>query len=128
MKRAFACVVIAALSGCASLAHGTVPSARAINAIEGGYAMLLDIKGGGVAPIDVLNVGPQVKVRNIACTAVDVSTATCTYDADRCLPAESDPDGDGWCHRTARYIRIHRPSDPSHVATISDGWTVDRPR
>jgi hypothetical protein len=124
MKVATGCVLTAALAGCAS---AQTPSPRTIEAIEGGYFMLLDLKGGGVAPIDVLNAGPQVKVRDVSCRASGRTTAVCTYTVDRCLAVESDHDGDGWCRRTEKFVRTGTPSDPYRALLVNNGWTVDHP-
>jgi hypothetical protein len=44
----------------------------------------------------------RVKVRSAACRPIEATLADCAYEF-RCLEAD-DPDRDGWCTRTARFI------------------------
>jgi hypothetical protein len=81
-----------------------------------------------VGPVAALS-SPQaskVKVRNVACAPEGEGAAICHYEANRCLDHENDSDGDGWCQRQQKFVRIDRPLHPFHVVMIRDGWTIDR--
>jgi hypothetical protein len=125
MKRTAFALVLAGLTGCATPG---VPSKHSIWVIENGYSVARDIKSGGVALADIYSAQADFRVRHVSCSAADPVTAVCSYDANVCLAGEEDSDHDGWCHRTAKYTRLDRRSDPHENLMTSDGWTVDRPR
>jgi len=115
-------------AGCATPGRqAPIPAPRTIAQIESGYRLLQLIVDVGVVDSASMNGASRVKVRSVACEADGEAAAVCEYDASRCLPSEADPDGDEWCRRKARFVRVDHPHDPFHVAMIAQGWTVDRP-
>ncbi len=93
-------------------------------AIESGYALVQDLTVIGVMHSSPMNRLSRVRVRKIAC-AREVDAAVCIYEADRCLDGELDVDGDGWCRRQARFLRMQWPRSP--FDPIVRGWALDRP-
>ena len=118
--------MLIALSGCVTHPVPVVPSTRVIESIETGYLLLKNIEGAGVSDTESMNAEARVAVRNVECTLVEPRMAVCEYEASKCLDGESDPDADGWCSRTSRFVRVDHPEYPFHVAMIYKGWTVDR--
>ncbi len=112
---------ICLVPGYAIARQPAIPSAGTIARIESGYALLQDIRSVGV-----VNHALRVKVREVRCTVDGTGAAICSYSADRCLEGESDPDGVGWCQRSARFVRIRHAQYPFQAAMIARGWTVDR--
>lgn len=128
MKWAAIYLATAIVAGCATNDRSALyPSNLTIARIESGHALLQDIKVVGVADSATMNDNARVHVRNVACSA-SAADAICDYEASRCLEDETDTDGDGWCRRTARFIKIAWPSDPFQSVMIDKGWTVDRVR
>ncbi|MEA1015193.1 hypothetical protein [Sphingosinicella sp. LY1275] len=122
-------MLLAVSVGCATPGRqAPVPAPRTIAQIESGYRLLQLIVDVGVVDNASMNAASRVKVRGVACQADGEVAAVCEYDASRCLPPEADLDGDEWCRRKARFVRVDRPDDPFHVVMIAQGWTVDRPR
>lgn len=119
-------VLLCALCGCVSRGSSLalVPSAKTIVAIESGYALVQNLTVVGVADSATMNRASRVKVRKIAC-AREGDVAVCMYEADHCLEGESDSDGDGWCQRQARFLRMQRHRSP--LDPIVQGWALDRP-
>lgn len=128
VKRVAECVLFGILAGCVASGSGVTPSRYAVAQIESGYALLQDVGKVGVADSATMNAGSRVKVRNVTCMRSGSDAAICDYDADRCMDTERDVDGDGWCRRTSRFLRVSEPADPFHIAMIYNGWTLDRPR
>jgi hypothetical protein len=112
--------------GCATARQSTTPSASTIARVESGYALLQDLSSVGVADSAAMNRAARVRVREVSCTADGIDAAICAYAADRCLEGESDPDGDGWCQRSARFVRVRHAQSPGQAAMLVRGWTVDR--
>jgi hypothetical protein len=123
-------LLIAASAGCTTTPAepAAIPSARTVARIESGYALLRNIEVVGVVDSASMNAAAKVRVRRVACTPAGPSAALCDYEAGRCLDDEDDSDGDGWCRRSARFVRVDRAADPFHVTMIHRGWTVDRSR
>lgn len=117
------------LAGCAANAppkgagEARLPSPKAIAAMETGYQLLENIRVVGVVDSESMNREARTRVRNVACAPSPGGSATCGYEADRCLDSEQ-PGQDGWCRRTARFVPTTEvPPGP----TSAGGWSLDRP-
>ena len=106
-------------------APSLVPSLKAVAYMETGYMMDHNLREVGVYESEAMNRDARVRVRNLTCTPLADGTATCTYDASRCLPDELAAEQIGWCRRTAHFIRS--TSVPPELWS-DQGWSLDRPR
>lgn len=114
-----------ALASCTGPAGWDAPiTSRTIAVLESGRALRSDLATVGVVDSAAMNAAARVRVRAVICNPPERDRVTCTYEADRCLDSEQDGDGDGWCARTATFVRWLAPPDP---AFSRNGWFLDRP-
>ena len=73
---------------------------------------------------EAMNAASRVKVRNARCSPTGSAAATCRYEASRCFSTERDADGDGWCARTSKFVRVDGQRAIGDV--VVRGWALDR--
>lgn len=107
------------------MADAALPSTRTIGLVESGHQLLADLTVvGSYTDPEVLNAESRVTVRNVSCRATDRAAATCSYEASRCLAQETDIDGDGWCARTSKFVKVDGQRGIGDV--VVRGWALDR--
>ena len=128
MKCGLGFASLLALTACADRTTDVaVPSTRTIAQVESGRQLRADLTVvGAYTDPDVLNAESRVKVRHASCRAIDRAAATCSYEASRCLAEETDTDGDGWCARTSRFVKVD--GRPGMGDVVVKGWALDRCR
>jgi hypothetical protein len=126
MQRDLGFTIFLSLTACAArIADLAIPSTRTIAQIESGHQLLADLTVvGAYADPDELNAESRVRVRNATCRATDRAAANCKYEASRCLANETDIDGDGWCARTSKFLKVD--GQPGLGEVVVNGWALDR--
>ena len=125
MKPSLGFAFLLTVTACAGVPDVALPSARTISKVESGHQLLADLTAVGAhTDADVLNAESRVRVRNASCRAADASAATCRYEASRCLDDEIDTDGDGWCARTSRFVKVGGQRGIGDV--VVKGWAIER--
>jgi len=125
MDHPFAGIMVLALAACTAGGSVVFPSQRTIAHLETGQRFLDNLALAGAAhDTHTMNAEARVDVRDIRCGVTGSSSAMCSYETDRCTTAESDPDGDGWCARTSKFVRVDSRRGIGDV--IDSGWGFDR--
>ena len=125
MKRSSIAIMMLVLAAC-STASGrpAVPSPTTIARIESGTQLVRDLTVvGAYGDPAEMNAESRVKVRRVECVPLGADAAECSYEASRCIDAETDSDHDGWCARTARFARLKFPREPFDV--MVRGWAPE---
>jgi hypothetical protein len=98
-----------------------LPSERTIAQIERGHRLLENVAAAGAAhDTQTMNGEARVGIRELRCSATGPDSATCSYETNGCTTAQSDTDGEEWCARTSKFIRVDNPRGIGDV--IADGW------
>lgn len=127
MKYVLAITVAVALTACSTMSgQRIVPTQSTIARIESGKQLVRDLGVvGAYGDPAVMNAESRVRVRLVTCTSLGANAAMCSYEANRCLATETDSDGDGWCFRTTKFVRIKYVRVPFDV--IVRGWASEQP-
>ena len=125
MKHALGCLIALPLAACMTANSGpALPTKGIIAEIERGRGFLDNLVAAGAAhDAQTMNAEARVGVRNVRCSVTGPDSATCRYETDQCAIAESDADGDGWCARTSKFVRVDRPRGIGDV--VDRGWGFD---
>lgn len=127
MRHIVTATAVAALTACTTTAgQQIVPTRSTVARIESGYQLVRDLGSvGAYADPAEMNRESRVRVRAVACTNPAAGTAICKYETNRCSIRETDADGDGWCPRTSKFVRLKYPRGIFDV--IVAGWTLEQP-
>ncbi len=100
------------------------PSQRTIAQMESGRRFFDNLEMAGAAhDTQTMNAAARVVIRKVHCGATSAASATCTYETNRCTTAENDADGDGWCVRTSKFVRVDNQRGIGDV--LANGWGFD---
>ena len=105
----------------------TFPSQRTIAHLETGRTLLDNLQIAGAAhDTETMNSEARVDVRKVSCTVTDLTSATCSYEANRCTASENDVDGDGWCIRTSDFVRTDSRRSVGDIVVNGWGFNLDQ--